>query len=395
MADPDDRDPFGDLPPLFGDLARMMQRQGPMSWDLAKQFAAGVAADGVSEPNVDPTQRFEIEQLARVAELQVASRTGLVVGHSGAGVQVVPVNRAQWSARTLDAYRPLFEAWLSAMTVEPDLDESDPDDPMAWMAPLMKLLGPSLLPMTAGSMVGHLAQRAVGQYELPIPRAGRSDEVVIVLANLDAFGDDWSLPRDDLRLWVCLRDICHHAVLSVPHVAATFDSLLREWLAHFDDAAGGGLDGLLGGFDPTDPASMGNLQSMLGDPEVLLGAVISERQQALRPRIEALVAAIVGYVDWVMDEIGGSLIGSYGQVTEAMRRRRVEASGADRLVERIFGLELGQAQYDRAEAFAAGVVERAGAEGLHRLWETERTLPTPAEIDAPGLWLARIDLPDE
>jgi hypothetical protein len=28
------------------------------------------------------------------------------------------------------------------------------------------------------------------------------------------------------------------------------------------------------------------------------------------------------------------------------------------------------------------------------LWVSERELPTPAELDAPGLWLARIDLPD-
>jgi uncharacterized protein (DUF2342 family) len=40
------------------------------------------------------------------------------------------------------------------------------------------------------------------------------------------------------------------------------------------------------------------------------------------------------------------------------------------------------------------VVERAGEDGLARLWATERELPTPAEVDAPGLWLARIDLPD-
>ncbi len=41
------------------------------------------------------------------------------------------------------------------------------------------------------------------------------------------------------------------------------------------------------------------------------------------------------------------------------------------------------------------MVERAGEDGLARLWATERELPTPAELDAPGLWLARIDLPEE
>ena len=61
---------------------------------------------------------------------------------------------------------------------------------------------------------------------------------------------------------------------------------------------------------------------------------------------------------------------------------------------RLLGLELTQDQCDRGETFVAGVVERAGKRGLERLWRSERELPTPAEVDAPGLWLARIDLPD-
>ena len=81
-------------------------------------------------------------------------------------------------------------------------------------------------------------------------------------------------------------------------------------------------------------------------------------------------------------------------LAEAVRRRRVEADPSDRFVERLFGLELTQTAYDRGNAFVAGVVERAGDDGLVRLWQSERTLPTPAELDAPGLWLARIDLPD-
>ncbi len=144
----------------------------------------------------------------------------------------------------------------------------------------------------------------------------------------------------------------------------------------------------------SDPSDLDGLQSLFGDPETLLGAIRSPAQRDLLPRFEALVAVIVGYVDHVMDGIGTGLVGSYGMVTEAVRRRRVQADQSDRFVERLFGLELTQAQYDRGADFVAGVVERSGDEGLARLWESERTLPTPAEVDAPGLWLARIELPE-
>jgi uncharacterized protein (DUF2342 family) len=79
-------------------------------------------------------------------------------------------------------------------------------------------------------------------------------------------------------------------------------------------------------------------------------------------------------------------------LTEALRRRRVESAESDRFVERLFGLELSQATYERGAAFVAGVIERAGDDGLRRLWADAANLPTPPEVDAPGLWLARLDL---
>src|SRR5690606_30328601 len=95
------------------------------------------------------------------------------------------------------------------------------------------------------------------------------------------------------------------------------------------------------------------------------------------------------------DQVGGKFITSYGMLTEALRRRRVEAGEADRFVERLLGLELTQAVYDRGAAFVEGVVERAGPEGLARVWEGEQVLPSPPEVDAPGLWRARIELLDD
>jgi uncharacterized protein (DUF2342 family) len=103
---------------------------------------------------------------------------------------------------------------------------------------------------------------------------------------------------------------------------------------------------------------------------------------------------VIGYSDHFMDEIGGRLVTNYPMLTEALRRRRVQTDDADRFIERILGLNLTQEQVDRGTAFVAGVVDRAGDDGHPRLWADERHHPTPNEVDAPGLWLARIDLDD-
>jgi putative hydrolase len=393
-----DDDPFKGMP-LFGDLARMfqqMQQQGPVSWDAGRQLALSIATDGKPEPNVDPIERIRIEELARVAELQVAGRTGLDTSVGGQGIRFVPVTRGEWSRRTLDAYRPLFEELAGSLrsdAAEPPPETPVGNDPLAWMGPLMQMIGPMMLGMTAGSMVGHLAQRSLGQYDLPIPRP-LGDELLVVPRNIDEFGEAWSLPLDDLRLWVCLHDVAHHAVLGVPHVRERLLSLLHRYLAGFE-AAGAPLEERLGELELQDPSSMSDIESIFGDPETLLGAIQSPEQRALLPQVEALTAVIVGYVDHVMDSIGTGLLQNYGMLTEALRRRRVEAAPSDRFVERLFGLELTQQQYERGAAFVEGVAERAGETGLARLWEAERLLPTPAEVDAPGLWLARIELPEE
>jgi putative hydrolase len=239
-------------------------------------------------------------------------------------------------------------------------------------------------------MVGHLAGTALGQYALPIPRPP-GDELVVVAANLRSFGDDWNLPPADLKLWLCVSELATHAVLSIPHVRSALDGLLLAYAGSFrvDPMA---LEERLGELDPADPTGM---QRALGDPAALLGAIESPAQRELKPRLMALVAVIEGYVDWVVDTVGGQLIASYPMLTEALRRRRVEAGEGDRFVEHLLGLELDQAQYERGERFIQGVVDRVGSAGLSRLWERDTWLPTPAEVDAPGLWLARIDLPTD
>jgi putative hydrolase len=394
VSDPGADDPFKGMP-LFGDLARLFQQQGPVNWDAARQLALSIAVSDASEPNIDPLDRIKIEQLARVAELHVADATGLATSVTGRQVTIAPVTRSAFAQQALDAYRPLFEQLAGALhhDEEPPAVDDIPSgaDPVAWMGPLMQMIAPTMLGMTAGSMVGHLSQRAFGQYDMPIPRVP-NDELTIVPANLDEFGAEWSLPPDDLRLWICVHTITTHAVLGVAHVRSRLERYLHDYATGFETDSGG-LERRLGEMDLSDPSGLSGLQAVFSDPEALLGAIRSPSQDALLPPFEALVAVIVGYVDHVMDRIGRGLLTSYGMVSEAVRRRRVEADQSDRFVERLFGLELTQAQYDRGTRFVEGVLERAGDDGLARLWADERFLPTPAEVDAPGLWLARIDLP--
>ena len=124
--------------------------------------------------------------------------------------------------------------------------------------------------------------------------------------------------RADVRFR--LRDVAHHAVLSRPHVGKVLEDHLLAYAGAFHLEAHT-LEERLGGIDPTDLASF---QESLGDPEALLGEVQSDEQRRLLVPFKAVLAALSGYTDYVVDKVGQRLVGSYSLVTEALRRRRVE-----------------------------------------------------------------------
>jgi putative hydrolase len=374
--------------PLFGDLARMFAAQGPVNWDVARQMALWIATEGKPQGNVDPMERIRLEEFARVADLQISEATGLSTSIAGGLLSVLPVTRGDWALHSLEAYRPVIEQLAKA--IERSQPDVEADASTAFLGDLGKLLGPVLLGLQAGVMLGHLARHGFGQYDLPLPRRAL-DQLLIIPANIDAFATEWGLELDDLRMLVCLSEIAHHAVLGRPHVRARLLLLLDDYVSRFQvdpDA----VEASFGDFDLTN---MSALQDMLRNPETLLGAVQTPEQQEVRARIEVLLTVIVGYVDYILETVGRRLIGSYDRLMEVMRRRRAEATDGERFAARLLGLEVGRPQYERGIAFVRGVQERAGEDGLRRLWLSERELPTAAEVDAPGLWLARIDLPGD
>lgn len=411
--------PFGSGPlgDLMRNLARFFTTQGPLNWEIARQMAQWTATGGQPEQNPDPVSRVRLEELIRVAEMHVAEATGLQVS-SGGVLKVRTVTPSDWALRTLEAWKPILEKLATRMsgtiqfggeggaafgfgfgaTGSPGSSEGPGDeppgggtDPMSRLfESLPNVLGPFLFGLQAGSMVGQLANRAMGQYDLPMPRPA-SDELLVITSTIDRFADDWSLSRDDVSMWICLREATIHAVLGRPHIHDRLEELIADYVEAFEPNPRA-LEERLGSVDPTDMAA---LQAAFGNPETLIGEMQNDAQRRIQVSLQAVLTAVVGYVDHIMDSVGRRLIGSYGPLTEALRRRRLEESPGARILGQLCGVVLDAGGYERGQAFVKGVVERAGEEGLARLWQSARELPTSAEITAPGLWLARIDLPEQ
>lgn len=393
---------------LLGDLMRMLGTNAPDQWEMTRSFALNVATGGTPETNVDPVQRIQVEQLSRVAELNVVEATGMPVSPDGRRLTCVPVGRADWTTRALESWRPLLRA-MAPPNPNPSADPGDgaevvpaEDDPTGGMAGLIgqwaSAIGPMFFGLQVGSVVGHLAQRTLGQYPVPIPWAP-SDELLLVTANIASFAADWSLPEEETLIWVCARELASNTVLTRPAIRARLEELLAS-LAESSASAQQTLADRLGGlsapegFEGAPGMDLESLEGFFGDPEALLGELLTPESRRSSDQLTALAVVIDAYADHIADRAGQKLVGAHRPLAEAWYRRRIERGMGEEAAGALFGLDLDQQQVDRGRAFVRGVIERAGEEGLTPLWTSANHLPTPSEVDAPGLWLERISLPE-
>ncbi len=417
-GDPEDDETGGEpVPGSFGlpgipgldfsqlDLAqvmRLLQSEGPVNWEIAHQIAGYVALDGApSDTPVSDAEREELVELARAAESHVVAETGLT---SALGLRTSTMGRREWADLSLDALRPVLEALAITLrqALEAGDDQPGPGEHPSGASPfgfaggggdpfggLLTMLAPLLLGVQAGSMVGYLGQHALGRYDLPLP-TDDNPSLAFVVPNLAAFEAAWSLDRKDLRFAVALHEVVHAAERSVPWVRERLVRLAIEYVSAYE-VDSPAFEQQFGGVDPNDPSSFAGIAE---HPEALLGAMQSERQPEILARVQGLTMVLEGYADVVVERLGDRLLPDFARIHEALQRHHLERGEAERFIEQLLGLRLDREHYERGEAFCRGVIERAGLEGLNRVWESERMLPTPNEIDAPGLWLARIDLPD-
>jgi putative hydrolase len=379
--------PFGNIP-FLNDMMKAMASQGPLNWELAAQAAAAAARGDTPDTETDPATRITYNRLADIADMHVRQATGLTTGPGERHTEILTTTRALWAHRTLTDLRPLFTDLAAALNRPQPGAQADPM--AAMFSQMSTLLFPTLMGITIGSMVGALAQRAFGQYDLPLARP-HADAILVVGASVESFASDWSIAPDDLRMWVLTHELTSHAVLNTPAVT---DGLMRDVSAFVgmfrpDPEA---FMSAIGDIDPSDPSAMESLQKTLGDPMTVIGAMRSPEQEALAPVLDARVAAVTAWIDHVVDSVGARLLGNASPIAEAVRRRRLDGRTDADLAERLLGVSLSRAVQRRGADFVAGVIERAGEDPLRGMLDSPGRLPTPNELDAPGLWLARLEI---
>jgi putative hydrolase len=385
--------PWGDDPAAFADtpLFREIQRvlsssSGPVNWELARQIGVASAQEGREDPTPSDEDRRGLEDAVRLAELQVARFTGLEPPADVA--HVLPVRRAEWVAANTESLRDLIEpaaAKIGAAFAESSGDAlpSESEDLLGGLGAFVSQLSPLLLGAQVGTVLGGLGQRVFGRYDIAVPRAGQ-DRLLFVVANIEAFERDWSLPRTEFRTAVALHEVTHRFEFARGWVSERFREVLEDFVSTLRiDIEGMRLR--IEGIDAADPAA---IESLMGSEEGLFGTLLDDEQRIKLGRVQAFMAAAEGFGDHVTHALGAELLPSFPMIEEALRRHH-ETEVGDPVFERLLGIDMKRERYVQGREFCDRVVDLTDEATLARMWESSDALPSLPEIEEPRLWLAR------
>ena len=372
--------------PLFREIQRVLSSSsGPVNWELARQVGIASASWSAEDPAPTPEDRRAFEEAVRVAELRVAAFTELEPPSDVARVETV--RRSRWVEANIEGLRALLEpaaAKIGDAVVRAQREALPEAEEARGMTQLVGQLSPLLLGAQVGTVLGTLGQHVLGQYDIALPRAGGSGTLLFVVPNIAAFEKDWSLDSTEFRTWVAIHEVTHRFEFARSWTLPRFRELLDDYTSTLRlDVEG--LQSRLQALDPSNPEAM---QDMFSGDEGIFGAVLDDEQRLKLGRIQAFMSAAEGYGDHVMHSLGASMLRSYSQIDEAMRRYR-ESERTDPVLERLVGIEVKREQYRLGRAFCDTVVELTDEATLSRMWSGAEALPSLPELEEPRLWLAR------
>ena len=185
--------------------ARPVTEQGTptlINWDRVRAVATGMN-------RLAPTEVADLPSLRRQYAEQVARCVPLITEFTGQRLPreletVYVFDRGDWVRANIDNFRQLFEP-IEVMNRRTGGLGSLPGG-QVW-----SVVNQTLLSTQLGVLLGYLARRVLGQYDLALLGKEPVDagKLYFVEPNIAAIQAQLDLPGDDFRMWVALHETTH------------------------------------------------------------------------------------------------------------------------------------------------------------------------------------------
>ncbi|MFF3647543.1 zinc-dependent metalloprotease [Streptomyces sp. NPDC002181] len=377
-----------DLGAAFQQLGQMLSYEGgPVNWDMAKDIArqtvAQGTADGVKDSSVGIAEKSAVEEAVRLADHWLDGVTSLPSGATTA----VAWSRAEWVEATLPVWKELVDP--VAERVGAAMGGVLPEEMQAMAGPLlgmMRSMGGAMFGQQIGQAVGTLAGEVVGSTDIGLP-LGPAGKAALLPLNIEAFGKDLSVPADEVRLYLALREAAHARLFAhVPWLRSHLFGAV-EGYARGIKVDTSKLEDVVGQLDPTNPEQLQEaLQGGMFQPQD------TPEQKAALARLETALALVEGWVDAVVHEAAKPRLSSADAMRETMRRRRASGGPGEQTFATLVGLELRPRRLRDASRLWASLTDARGVDGRDGLWEHPDMLPTASDLDDPDGFVHREQL---
>jgi coenzyme F420 biosynthesis associated uncharacterized protein len=336
-----------------------------ISWGTARTIAVTLASRTENQDTGDFDYPAAVEQaLGPLSEF-----TGITLPDGPSGRQLRVANRTEWIDFNIEGFGALMEPVLNRAAAGAN--------DLTWA------IGGVTLTAQMGLLLGFLSSRVLGQYDTGPLLVRKEDpepgKVFFLDGNIASAAGRLDVPVDGLRLWIVLHEMTHALQFEgYPWVRAHLGELLEGFISPLAERLG---------VRETMRRISENVRT--GGRSVEL--VMNRPQREAFDRMQATMSVIEGYSDYVMHNVGRSLVPHYEHLKRRMDRSRAHRPPLETAIFRITGMDVKLEQYRLGERFADEVVKRQGMQGLNRVWERRENLPTLEEVRDPGPWMARME----
>ena len=289
-----------------------------VDWSLARQVARLAAGSGDEGP-----PQADVVALCVEMEQHVAGYTGLAPATTVPAAELV--GRGDWASVNLDSLGRLLDP--VAARLEQRLEFAGP------LAGALKAGASATLAAEAGLVIGYVAQRVLGQYEVSLLGGDAPPRLLFVAPNLRKAVRELKVDPEPFHRWICAHELTH---------VYQFQGV--DWLREH------------------------------------LGGMVRQYLTSVEVRIDRGAAG----------GLPSEAIPGHEGLRIAMDARRRSRSAPQRLIEGLLGLDMKMRQYEQGKVFCDAVVAEGGMDALNRVWASPESLPTPLELEHPLDWLARV-----
>ena len=329
-----------------------------------------------SYPLGDTYHRFALEaDMTRLTE-RVSRLVPEATGLSLPGQpSTVVIGRAEWIRRNVASFTHLMEP-LQRQLIE-KMDQSSAGARGA------AVLTQRMMQAEMTAVLGVIARRVLGQYELVLPTGEDGDVVTFVGPNIMQIERAHQFRPEEFRFWVALHELTHRAQFQgVPWLRDYFMGLVAE-LVEQSRPEPGRLNRII-----DEVARRRGAGGPMIDERGLLGLFASSEQRVVIDKVQALMSLLEGHGHVVMDRLGHEHLRSQERMSKVLKARRKDKRTAAFF--RLTGLEMKMNQYLKGERFIRAVERDAGWETIGLAFRGVGSLPTLEEIETPQRWLRRV-----